>query len=102
MLDSYASKTKEAIISETMQSITGVMDGIKTFANYQDIIDTSKALQLLTQLVNIGDYTSKILDAKKLQDMFEAPPQQEPQMEEGMEGMEDMGDMPAYFNRRFR
>lgn len=100
VLDSYASKTKETIISETMQSITGVMDGIKNFANYQDIIDVSKATQLIESLINIGDYTSKILDTNKLKQMFEQPPQPDPMMEQGMEGGDEMGEFPAYFNRR--
>ena len=90
VLDSYASKTKETIISETMQSITGVMDGVRNFTNYQDMIDTSKAVTLIESLVNIGDYTSKILDLEKLKEIFEQPPPQEPQMEE----------MPTYFNKK--
>jgi hypothetical protein len=99
VLDSYASKTKEGVINDTMQSITGVMDSIRTFANYQDIVDPGKAANLIQSLINIGDYTSKILDMEKVRQMFEQPPQQEPQGEEGMEGMEG-GEIPAYFNRR--
>lgn len=100
VLDSYASKTKETIISETMQSITSVMDSIKNFANYQDVIDTSKAIQLLSSLINIGDYTSKILDTDKLKAIFEQPQQGPNAMMGEEQGMEGMEEMPAYFNNR--
>lgn len=95
ILDSYASKTKENVIAETIQSIKGVMDGVKDFTNYQDIIDPDKAVTLLEDLINIGDYTANIIDMEKLKQLFEQPPMQEQQMEEGMEeGLEE----PAYFN----
>lgn len=102
VLDAYASKTKEGIISETIQSITSAMDSVKSLANYQDIVDSTKVIQLVESLVNVGDYTSKILDIDKMKKLLDQPPQQEgPPMDDmgGMDGMGDMGDMPAYFNR---
>lgn len=95
ILDSYASKTKETVIAETMQSITGLMDGIKNFVNYQDIINPDKTITLIENLIGIGDYTANIIDKDKLKQMFEQPPQQEAPPEEGMEGMEEE---PAYFS----
>lgn len=95
VLDSYASKTKEGIINETMQSITGVMDSLKSFANYMDIINPAKASQLLESLISIGNYTSNIVDPEKLKNLFTQQPQEEQPPQE-----EDMGyDMPAYFNK---
>lgn len=100
ILDSYASKTKETIIGETMQTISGVIDNIKGLGNHADIINPEKTVELVQRLINIGDYTVSIIDPEKLKGLFDQ--QQQPQEDMGgMEGMDEgMMEEPAYFNYR--
>lgn len=107
ILDSYASKTKETIISETFQSITNVLDTVKNFANYIDIVDTEQLSELITSILNVGDYTAKIIDIDKLKEMFNAPPPSPEEQQMEAEGMNDgMGDEmyggPEYFSSRLK
>lgn len=70
ILDSYASKTKETIISESIQSTIGVLDNVKQFANHSDIINSSKTIEYLKNILKIGDYTSLIINENKLKNLL--------------------------------
>lgn len=73
ILDSYATKTKETIIVENIQSTSSLLDSIKTLINtHGDLLDGSQVSTYVQKLLNIADYANSIIDSKKLTDFIEA------------------------------
>lgn len=78
ILDSYASKTKETIIAESLQATSMVLDNIKNLFSHLDVIDSNKLVSYLDNLLGIGDHTSGLIDKEKLKELIEAQQNQSP------------------------